>query len=72
MASNEPSQRAAKALFAALALTFVLAGLALYLLGDRLGIAPDTARLVATAFLIAGVADTLVLYFWDRIFKRRS
>ena len=64
-------QRLAKAAFAAMALLFVMAGLALYLLQERLGIGEDTARLVSTAFLLVGIADTLVLYFWDRVFKRR-
>lgn len=61
-----------KAVFAALALASVLAGLAIYLLRARLGIDEETAGLVSGAFLIVGIADTLLLYLWDRIFKRRQ
>jgi len=71
---NEPrreSERAARAVFAAMALACVLAGLAIHLLQERLGIPPDTARLVSSTFLLVGIADTLVLTFWDRIFKHR-
>ena len=64
------NERLAKAVFAALALASVLAGLGIYLLNERLGIDADTARLIATAFLIVGIGDTLLLYLWDRLFKR--
>ena len=75
MNTTEPAQtaaneRLAKAVFALLALVFVLAGLGIYLLQERLGIDEDTARLVATAFLVVGIGDTLLLYLWDRLFKR--
>jgi flagellar biosynthesis protein FliQ len=66
------SERSTKAVFAAMALVAVLAGLAVYLLHARLGIGEDTAQFVSTAFLLAGMGDTLLLYFWDRIFRRRS
>lgn len=70
MSTREPNVRLAKAVFANLALLSVLAGAALYLLRARIGIAEDTARLVATAFIIVGIADTIVLLAWDRIFRR--
>jgi|SoiMetStandDraft_2_1073263.scaffolds.fasta_scaffold749647_1 hypothetical protein len=60
-----------KATFAAMALGSILAGLIVYLLQAQLGIPEDTARVVSTAFLLLGVADLVLLYFWDRIFKRR-
>jgi xanthine/uracil permease len=65
-------ERLAKALFAAMAVLFVLAGLVIHVVQTRPGIDEDTARLIATAFLATGIADTLVLYRWDRIFKRRA
>ena len=66
------NERLAKAIFAALALASVLAGLGIYLLNERLGIDVDTARLISTAFLIVGIGDTLLPYLWDRLFKQRS
>ena len=69
-AATAANERLAKAVFAVLALACVLAGLGIYLLQGRLGIDEDTARLVATAFLVVGMGDTLLLYLWDRLFKR--
>jgi xanthine/uracil permease len=61
-----------KSTFLAMALGSILAGLMVYLLQAQLGIPEDTARLVSTALLAVGVADLSLLYFWDRIFKRRD
>jgi len=77
MNTTEPApasanERLAKAVFAMLALASVLAGLGIYLLQERIGIDEDTARLVATAFLLVGIGDTLLLYLWDRLFKGGS
>jgi phage shock protein PspC (stress-responsive transcriptional regulator) len=69
-ARTTANERLAKAVFAVLALASVLAGLGIYLLQERLGIDEDTARLIATAFLVVGIGDTLLLYLWDRLFKR--
>ena len=71
-AATAANERIAKAVFAVLALACVLAGFGIYLLQERLGIDEDTARLVATAFLVVGMGDTLLLYLWDRLFKRGS
>jgi hypothetical protein len=71
-ASTSGNERLAKVVFAMLALASVLAGFGIYLLQDRIGIDEDTARLVATAFLVIGIGDTLLLYLWDRLFKRGS
>lgn len=70
MTTRAPNERFAKAAFAAMALVSVLGGLALYLLHARIGLAEDTARLVSTAFILVGIVDTMVLFLWDRIFKR--
>lgn len=66
------SQRDAivKIAFGAGALICVLAGLIVYIFASDLGLAPDTAQILAVAFLIAGFADYLVLRFWDRIVRR--
>lgn len=68
--STESRERFVKAAFAAMALVSVLAGLGLYLLQARIGISEETARLVSTAFIVVGITDTIVLFLWDRIFKR--
>ena len=70
MNAQKPNERLVKAAFAAMALVSVLAGLGLYLLQARIGISEETARLVSTAFIVVGIADTIVLFLWDRIFKR--
>lgn len=70
MNAQKPNERFVKAAFAAMALVSVLAGLGLYLLQARIGISEETARLVSTAFIVVGIADTIVLFLWDRIFKR--
>jgi hypothetical protein len=63
---------AVKALFAALALGSVLAGLLIHLLQQQLGIPSDTARTIAIVFIAVGAADALLLYFWDATFGRRG
>ena len=70
MTAPGPNERLVRAAFATMALVSVLAGLALYLLQAQIGIAEDTARMVSTAFILVGIADTIVLFLWDRIFKR--
>jgi TRAP-type C4-dicarboxylate transport system permease small subunit len=70
MTAPGPNDRLVRAAFAAMALVSVLAGLALYLLRTQIGIAEDTARMVSTAFILVGIADTIVLFLWHRIFKR--
>lgn len=64
------NSRAIQLAFGVLALASLMLGLALYLLGGRLGLDEVTTRLIATAFIIAGVLDAGVLYFWERIFGR--
>ena len=70
MTAPGPNQLLVRAAFAAMALVSVLAGLALYLLQAQIGIAEDTARMISTAFILVGMADTIVLFLWHRIFKR--
>lgn len=69
--NQQPQARIVRAVFAVLALMSLAGALALYLLAERLGLDPDTARLIASAFLIAAVLDALVLYGWDRLFTPR-
>lgn len=59
-----------KLAFGVLALIMVALGLGIYLFSAMLGIDADTAKIVAIAFLVAGVIDYLVLVFWGRIYKK--
>ena len=67
---TQTREQQVKAAFAALAVGSMLAAAAVYLLRGALGIPDDTARTISTAFVVAAVVDGLILYFWDRIFKR--
>ncbi len=69
--TQDPNGRIIRLAFGALALLSVIAGFALYLFAGRLGLSEDTARLLATAFIVAGVLDAGVLYYWDRLFGPR-
>lgn len=72
MSAPSPNERLVKVAFAAMALVSVLTGLGLYLFQARIGISEETAQLVSSAFIVVGIADTVILYFWDHIFKRRQ
>ena len=62
------SQRIVQLTFGALALGSLACGLGVTLLAHRLAVPPDTARIVASAFLLVAVVDALVLYGWERVF----
>jgi hypothetical protein len=62
--------RRAKVLFGAVALGSLSAGLTLHLLQAQFGIGEDTARILSLVFILVGVADVLILFLWDRIFRR--
>lgn len=72
MSQQRPERSVAKAIFGVMALASVLLGLALYLLQTRIGIPEDTARLLSTGFIVLGIADTVVLLLWNRLFERGS
>jgi hypothetical protein len=61
-----------KSAFAALAFGSLAAAAAIYVFRQSLGIPDDTAQMVSMVFVLVAVVDGLVLYFWDRIFKRSS
>jgi uncharacterized membrane protein len=63
-------ERQAKAVFAVMATASLIAAALLYVLRGAIGIPDDTARLISTVLVVAGVVDALVFHFWDRIFKR--
>ena len=60
----------AKKLLAVMALGTLGTGFILYMFAEDLGIASDTAEVIAIAFLAAGIMDYLLLVMWDRIFAR--
>lgn len=68
MAERQRSQRHVQVTLGLLALGSLVFGLAVYALASRLGIGRDTARLIASAFLVAAILDALVLYLWERLF----
>ncbi|MFQ5625438.1 MAG: hypothetical protein ACE5FM_02160 [Methyloligellaceae bacterium] len=71
MSSIEARNRAVKVIFGVMALMCLLTGLVIYLFAEQFGFSHETARIVAIAFLAAGVADYIVLKLWDRITARR-
>jgi len=68
IAERQRSQRHVQAILGFLALGSLVFGLAVYALAARLGLARDTARLIASAFLVAAILDAVVLYIWERLF----
>ena len=58
--------------FGLLALASLALGLGLYVFGDRFGFDEATGRLIAGAFIVAGLLDIAVLCFWDRLLGRRQ
>ena len=62
-----PTNRKAKLAIAVMALISLLIGFVLYVFADAFGIERKVATLIAIAFLVAGLADYLLLANWDRI-----
>ena len=70
--SEKQRSRAILMAFGLLAMASLSIGLGLYLFGARFGLDEATGRLVASAFIVAGVLDASVLYFWERLFGPRD
>lgn len=68
MSERQRSQRHVQATLGFLALGSLVFGITIYALAGRLGISRDTARLIASAFLVAAILDALVLFLWERLF----
>jgi hypothetical protein len=64
------SLRFVQIVFAVLALLSLFGALLVALRGDALGLPEHSVDSIAVAFLIVGIADTVLLYTWERIFKR--
>lgn len=72
MTTPESQSRTIRLAFGVLALGSLLLGFGVYLFSPRLGLDDATTRLVATAFIIAGILDAAVLCFWERLFAGRG
>lgn len=70
--TEKQSSRNIAMAFGLLALASLSLGLGLYLFGARFGLDEATGRLIASAFIVAGVLDATVLYFWERLFGPRD
>ena len=71
-AERERSSRFVKITFGVMALVCLALGLLVVQFALPLGIPHDTARPIAMALLCTAIAETSVLYIWDRIFKHAS
>lgn len=69
-AERARSRRLVQVTLGTLSLLSLGVGMTVYALAGRLGVAEDTARLIASSFLVAAVADALVLIYWERLFPR--
>ena len=69
---RERSSRFVKITFGSMALVSLALGLLVTAFADSFGISAETARSIATGFLCTAIADTVVLYIWDRIFNGRG
>lgn len=69
---NSDANRNVKLVFGTAAFISILAGLAIYLASDSLGLDEETAQLVAIVFLVVGFLDYMLLRFWDRLFKPKN
>jgi hypothetical protein len=68
-AARQADLSAFKTVTIALALGTVIAAGLVSILHERINLSADDARLVASALLLIGIGDTLVLFYWDRIFR---
>lgn len=64
-------RRIVRLAFGGMALLSIVAGIVLWNFAAALGLDDDTARLIATVFILVGIGDYLILHFWDRLFKDR-
>ena len=50
------------------ALAMIGAGLVFRLFADEIGVGKDQAQIMSLAFLTIGIADCMLLFFWNRLF----
>lgn len=56
-------------IFAGLALFSLAAAIAVSMNGIEYGLPESSASTISLAFLIVGIADTALVYFWERLFQ---
>lgn len=57
-------------MFAALGLLSLTAAMAVGIRGEDMGLPEGSTHTIAIAFLMVGIADTVLLFLWERIFQR--
>jgi len=71
-AERQRSERLVQMTLAMLALASLVFGLGVYALASRIGLPIDSARVIASAFLLAAIADAAALFLWGRLFRPRA
>jgi phosphate/sulfate permease len=56
--------------FAVLALFSLAAAIAVSWRGVEFGLPESSASTIALAFLLVGIADTVLVFYWERLYKR--
>jgi hypothetical protein len=67
---RQRSLKSVQVIFAVLAILSLSSGLAVAARGDEFGLPETSTHTIAIAFLMVGVADTVLLFLWERIFQR--
>mgnify|MGYP006891185470 CR=1 FL=1 len=57
-------------MFAVLGLSSLIAAMAVGIRGEDMGLPEGSTQTIALAFLLVGIADTVLLFLWERIFQR--
>lgn len=64
------SLKSVQIIFAVLALLSITAALAVAARGVEFGLPEASTETIAIAFLLVGAVDTVLLFVWERIFRR--
>jgi hypothetical protein len=64
------SLKSVQVIFAVLAILSLAAALAVSARGIEFGLPESSTETIAFSFLMVGVADTALLFLWERIFRR--
>jgi uncharacterized membrane protein len=67
---RQRSLKSVQIIFAVLAILSLSTALAVSARGVEYGLPEASSETIALAFLIVGIADTVLLFLWERIFQR--
>jgi phosphate/sulfate permease len=67
---RQRSLKSVQVIFAVLAILSLSAALAVAARGVEFGLPEASTHTIAIAFLMVGIADTVLLFLWERIFHR--